>query len=133
MKHIQVVAAVIVKNDHVLIARRPLDKHKGGYWEFPGGKIETGESHEEALVREIAEEINIRIEAPQLFERIDFDYPEKSVSLNFFLTEAFSGEPEGLEGQAIKWVAWPELANYQFPEANQPVVKKLQNWFSEKS
>lgn len=130
MSNIQVVAAIIVQDDQVLIAQRPKDKHKGGYWEFPGGKIEEGESAEQALAREIFEEINIQIKLPKMFHRLDFDYPEKSVSLSFFIVERFSGEPHGREGQPVTWISSSQLSNYQFPEANQPVVDMLLDWFA---
>lgn len=125
MPIIRVVAAVILRDNQVLIAKRPLDKHKGGYWEFPGGKIEAHETPEAALTRELAEELDIRINQCQSFSEVEFDYPEKTVSLKFFLVTEFKGEPQGLEGQAIRWVSVQDLANYQFPEANQSVVEQL--------
>jgi len=128
MPNIKVAAAIILENNKVLIAQRPLDKHKGGYWEFPGGKIEAGESAEQALAREIFEEINLHIESPEEFQRIEFDYPEKSVSLIFFKVEKYSGEPHGREGQPVEWVDIDVISQYQFPEANLPVVERLIEW-----
>ncbi|MCW8879159.1 MAG: 8-oxo-dGTP diphosphatase MutT [Kangiellaceae bacterium] len=125
MSHIQVAAAIILQDDKVLIAQRPADKHKGGYWEFPGGKIDPPESPVEALRREIFEELNIHIKSADPFTEINFEYPEKKVSLKFFVVENFSGTPQGMEGQPIKWVPRLELVDYRFPEANQPVVDKL--------
>lgn len=127
MNDIRVAAAIILKNSQVLIARRPVDKHKGGYWEFPGGKIESSETAEQALIREIAEEVNIQIESVELFEEIRYTYPEKVVHLLFFACLNFTGEARGLEGQEVRWVEKSELSQYQFPEANQPIVEKLLN------
>lgn len=127
MTDIRVAAAIILKNSQVLIARRPADKHKGGYWEFPGGKIESSETAEQALIREIAEEVNIQIESAELFEEIRYTYPEKVVHLLFFACQNFTGEAQGMEGQEVRWVEKSELAQYQFPEANQPIVDKLLN------
>lgn len=123
--HVQVAAAIIRRAENVLIAKRPMDKHKGGYWEFPGGKIEPGESPEIALAREITEEVSIIIRKPQLFSTIDFEYPEKKVSLQFYSVTEFTGKAEGLEGQEVRWVPVSQLANYQFPEANLPIVEAL--------
>ncbi len=125
MSVIQVVAAIIIKDQQVLIARRPLDKHQGGYWEFPGGKIDGNELPEQALQREINEELDINITAPSIFTKVDFDYPEKRVQLYFYKVSQFSGEPKGMEGQPIKWVALNELMEYEFPQANRPVVELL--------
>ncbi|TQV85022.1 8-oxo-dGTP diphosphatase MutT [Aliikangiella coralliicola] len=125
MSLVQVAAAIIIKDNQVLIAQRPAEKHKGGYWEFPGGKIEASESAESALARELLEELDIHIADPAEFSEIRFDYPEKSVLLKFFLVTEFNGEPRGLEGQPVQWVAINQIENYQFPEANLPVVEKL--------
>lgn len=125
MQIVQVAAAIIRKNDRVLIAKRPLNKHKGGYWEFPGGKLEAKELPEQALKRELKEELDIEITSADFFQKITFDYSEKSVCLYFYLVENFSGNEKGLEGQALKWVEITRLNAFQFPEANQPIVKRL--------
>lgn len=125
MTTIRVAAAIILKDDLVLIAKRPEGKHKAGYWEFPGGKIEIGETPEQALAREIEEELAIHISDCEAFTEVAFDYPEKQVLLSFFLVTKFSGNPIGHEGQLVSWVKRAELTQYQFPEANIPVVKKL--------
>ncbi|WP_196137181.1 8-oxo-dGTP diphosphatase MutT [Aliikangiella sp. G2MR2-5] len=125
MSIIRVAAAIILQDDKVLIAQRPADKHKGGYWEFPGGKIENGESPVEALKREIFEELNIHIQSARPFTTVDFEYPEKKVSLEFFIVEQFKGEPHGVEGQPVLWASKSKLTDFKFPEANQPVVEKL--------
>ncbi len=129
-KTIAVAAAIILKDNQVLIAKRPLDKHKGGYWEFPGGKIEARESAEQALAREIQEELSLQINAPIHYQDVTFDYAEKQVQLKFYKVTKFSGFPQGLEGQEVRWVNLADLSKYQFPEANQVIVTKLISEFS---
>ena len=129
MKTINVSAAVITRSvgvsNEIFIAKRPNHLHKGGYWEFPGGKIQPDETAAKALARELAEEIGIAVDAERckfLFP-IVWDYPEKQVELNIFLVDEFGGEPEGLEGQEVKWVRSQDLDQYQFPEANAEIVR----------
>lgn len=127
IKRIHVVAGIIwnSSNDCLLISRRPIELHKGGYWEFPGGKVENGESEEEALVRELREELDIGFSGSEKFCVIEHDYPEKQVKLAFYHVREVSGEPVGMQGQEWRWIPVAELSHYQFPEANQPVVEAL--------
>ncbi|MFB0996463.1 MAG: 8-oxo-dGTP diphosphatase MutT [Porticoccaceae bacterium] len=134
MKRIQVVAAVIFRfdktlaqseNNHILIARRADHLHQGGLWEFPGGKVEKGETHHQSLVRELQEEINITITIASPMMQISHDYIDKSVTLDIWKVIEFEGNPEGAEGQEIRWVSMDELRNYDFPVANQPILQKL--------
>ena len=134
MKRIQVVAAVIFRfdktlaqseNNHILIARRADHLHQGGLWEFPGGKVEKGETHHQSLVRELQEEINITITSASPMMQISHDYIDKSVTLDIWKVIEFEGNPEGAEGQEIRWVSMDELRNYDFPVANQPILQKL--------
>lgn len=126
---IHVVAAIIVSSDsrQVLLAKRPSHKHQGGKWEFPGGKVESNELATHALARELAEELGIDAQPQEmyLFQEIHHTYPEKQVHLEFWWVKAFSGVPQGLEGQTIQWFAWADLSSLVFPEANQPIVKHL--------
>lgn len=122
---IQVAAAIIRENERILLSKRPLDKHQGGKWEFPGGKIDQGELAVEALKRECKEELGIEIKSPSLFEVVDFDYGDKQVRISFYTVERFKGVPEGREGQKVDWFALHELSSLEFPEANQPVVARL--------
>jgi 8-oxo-dGTP diphosphatase len=126
MKRIHVVAAVIECGDEVLIARRPDHVHQGGKWEFPGGKLEAGESAADGLVREIHEELGISVTASQPLIRIAHDYPDKQVLLDVWRVTAFAGEPTGVEGQDIRWVARNALRNFEFPAANVPIVAAVQ-------
>jgi len=125
MSVVKVSAAIILQDKKVLIAKRPEGKHKAGYWEFPGGKIESDETAQQALYREIKEELDIEIINPEIYHQVEFQYPEKKVSLEFFKITNFNGEPKGLEGQIIRWVILSELNLYQFPEANLAVVEQL--------
>jgi 8-oxo-dGTP diphosphatase len=126
-KRIHVAAGVIFDaKGRVLLALRPKDKHKGGLWEFPGGKVETGESVRAALARELLEEINLVVEEASPLLIIDHDYGDKQVTLDVWTVSRFSGTPCGSEGQEIAWVAVADLDRYQFPEANAGIVRALQ-------
>ncbi|HEX6590414.1 MAG TPA: Nudix family hydrolase [Moraxellaceae bacterium] len=122
MKRILVAAAVIRRDGHILIAQRPLDKHQGGLWEFPGGKVEDGEPVQDALCRELDEELGMQVTASRPLIRITHDYPDKSVCLDVWEVNAFTGEPHGREGQPVRWVKPGELAEYTFPAANLPIL-----------
>lgn len=120
---VQVAAAAIFDDEgRVLITRRADDAHQGGLWEFPGGKLEVGESVSEALARELHEEIGIELQSARPLIRVRHDYPDKSVLLDVWRVDAFSGKAHGREGQAFKWVRPSELSNYDFPAANIPII-----------
>ncbi len=123
MKRVHVAAGVIRSGDgHVLIAKRSLDKHQGGLWEFPGGKVEAGETAEAALGRELAEELGIGVTAARPLIKITHDYPDKQVLLDVWEVLAFSGEPHGAEGQPLAWVHPEDLPGFSFPAANRAIV-----------
>lgn len=123
MKRIHVVAAVIRGLDgRILIARRADTQHQGGLWEFPGGKVEAGESVEAALARELNEELGIRVTRSRPLIKVSHDYPDKHVLLEVREVDAFEGEPHGAEGQPLAWVTPRDLAQYDFPQANKPIV-----------
>ena len=124
---VQVAVAIILNQDHeVLIALRPNTAHQGGLWEFPGGKLETGESIEDALKRELLEELDISLLESQLFKTIQYQYPDKAVILNIHIVSSFSGEPKGVEGQPIQWKSIDQLKVENFPAANRCIVHALQ-------
>jgi len=118
------VAAGVIKNQHgqILIALRDASLHQGGLWEFPGGKLEPGETAEQALIRELKEELDINTHAATPLITVRHNYPDRHVQLNVFLVENFSGVPKGCQGQPLKWVAPDELLKFSFPAANQPIV-----------
>lgn len=123
MKRVHVAAAVIRGMDgRILIAKRPQDKHQGGLWEFPGGKVEEGEAVSVALARELEEELAIRPTAARPLIQIRHDYPDKQVLLDVWEVTAFTGEPHGAEGQPLAWVSERQLLDYEFPAANRPIV-----------
>lgn len=124
---IHVAVAVIVNQlNQVCISLRHEDAHQGGLWEFPGGKVEHDETVEQALIREIKEELNIEIEHSRPLITIAHTYSDKQVCLHVFKVLSYSGEAQGLEGQQVKWVDVAQLSCYGFPEANVAIVKALQ-------
>ena len=127
MKRIHIVAGIIFNQDksQIFITKRPDNLHKGGFWEFPGGKVEEGESVEQAMTRELEEEIGIEVTEQHLFEHLEYDYPEKSLKFDFIVISNFNKEPYGKEGQEGLWVDIAELVNYQFPEANVPILERV--------
>lgn len=118
-----VVAAVVCDGDAVLVAQRPPAVHQGGKWEFPGGKVHTGESARAALSRELREELDIEVQAAYPLIKVHHAYPEKSVFLDVWRVTAYTGEPRGREGQRIEWVERERLPQLDFPEANRPIVQ----------
>jgi len=126
MKQIRV-AVGVVENTHgqILICKRQAGQHLAGLWEFPGGKIEPEESGDQALVRELNEEVAIEAFAPEYLFTINHTYPEKQVSLLIYRVTGFNGEAAGVEGQELKWVKKPELVSYEFPEANKAILDYL--------
>lgn len=132
MKRIHIVAGIIFNPDksQVFITKRPDDKHKGGFWEFPGGKVEQGETIEQAMIRELEEEIGITTTEQHVFEHLEFDYPEKSLKFDFICVTAFKGQPYGKEGQQGEWVDLAQLVNYTFPEANVPILERVVKEFA---
>lgn len=130
IKRIHVVAAVIVHPDRqsIFISRRADHLHQGGLWEFPGGKVEAGESVESALARELFEELDIRVETAQPFMEVSHNYPDKQVFLDIWQVDSFTGTARGKEGQQCRWVGLQELHNdqlFEFPAANQPILQRL--------
>lgn len=125
-KIVDVAAAVLMRNDGtVLLASRPEGKGWAGWWEFPGGKIEVGESPIEALRRELDEELGIEVETACPWLVRTFDYPEKTVKLHFFIVRAWVGNPEGREGQQLSWQNPFNLTVSPMLPANAPILNAL--------
>lgn len=123
VSEIHVAVGVIHGPDgRILIARRPDHTHLGGFWEFPGGKLERGETVQDALRRELQEELAITATTSTPLIRIRHTYPEKQVLLDVWRVTRFSGQPEGLQGQALDWVHPNHLPDRSFPPANRPIM-----------
>lgn len=125
MKQVNVAVGVVYRDRHFFICRRNAQQHQGDKWEFPGGKVDVGESPLDALKRELQEEIDILLEQAEPLTQITFEYPEKTVCLHVFLVIAFSGEAKGAEGQQSLWAKDDDLASYTFPDANLAILQLL--------
>ncbi|MDH4188413.1 MAG: (deoxy)nucleoside triphosphate pyrophosphohydrolase [Nitrospira sp.] len=125
MKVVEVAAGLIYREGRYLIAKRNAGVHLAGFWEFPGGKREPGESLEECLQRELFEELNIHIDIPIPVQIIRHQYPEKTVELHFFRCRIVSGQAAAVDCAEIRWV-WPhELGDYEFPPADRPILELI--------
>ncbi len=120
------VGVIVNRENEILIARRPEHLHQGGLWEFPGGKVESNETLPQALKRELWEELGLVMEGCRPLIEVHHNYADKSVFLDVWWVEEFSGIPTGREGQPIQWVAVDKLTEYTFPEANQQIVQAVQ-------
>lgn len=122
------VAVGIVSNaaGAVLITRRPDHVHQGGLWEFPGGKVERGETVALALRRELHEELGVTVQAAEPWLHIRHAYSDKTVLLEVWRVTAYTGEPHGREGQPLVWALPAELATFAFPAADQPILAALE-------
>lgn len=122
---VHVVAAVLMRDDRVLVAKRPDGSHQGGKWEFPGGKVKVGETVRDALARELDEELGVTVRSAYPLIQVRHAYPDKRVYLDVWRVTAFEGQPSGREGQGVAWVERGRLQALDFPAANQPVVKAV--------
>ena len=121
-----VAAAVIDATGRVLIAQRPAGTHLAGGWEFPGGKLEPGEERLAGLARELREELGITMTAaPRPLIRVRHAYPSREVLLDMWVVKRYSGEPRGLDGQALRWCTQDELAATELLPADKPIVAAL--------
>ena len=109
----------------VLLARRQKGTHLEGYWEFPGGKVEAGETVEAALARELSEELGVEIGEILPLMTVSHDYGEKQVLLDVHRVLSWTGEPHGAEGQPIAWVSASSLDDYKVPEANAEIMVRV--------
>lgn len=120
------VGVILDPRRHILLTRRSQDAHQGGLWEFPGGKVEAGESLRDALSRELAEELDIRIGRTEPLLEVRHDYADKSVFLDVHVVWDFDGEARGMEQQPLAWVSAGQLRSYHFPAANEPIVEAVE-------
>ena len=126
MKIIKVVAAILQKEDKILIARKKEGKPQAGYFEFPGGKIEKGETTEERLARELMEEMNIKIDVKEYVGESIYDYGNgKVISLLGYISEIIDGEIKLSDHDRYEWVTLEEINNYKIAPADIPLIDKL--------
>jgi len=123
---LRVAAAVLFDaGGRVLITQRPQGKSLAGYWEFPGGKLDGAESPEQALARELREELGIELHRCHRLLGLRHDYADRTVELEVFVVDESRGEPSGLEGQVLKWVRVAALAQEHLLPADRPIVEAL--------
>jgi A/G-specific adenine glycosylase len=127
LTHFDVTAAVICRNNELLIAQRPLEGMLGGLWEFPGGKQESGETLAECLRREIDEELGIEINVGQLIAVVKHSYTHFKITLHAFACELVTGEPQALGVADWQWVTLAEIENYAFPRTDLQIIEALKN------
>lgn len=121
-----VVAALIWKDDQFMICQRPANKARALLWEFVGGKVEQGETKEQALVRECREELAVTLSVGDVFMEVVHEYPDLTVRLTLFNAAISEGVPEKLEHNDIRWITVGEIAEYEFCPADEEILKKLQ-------
>lgn len=126
-KMTQVVAALIWENDKFMICRRPAHKARGLLWEFVGGKVEKGETKQQALVRECTEELAITVSVGDVFMELTHEYPDLTVHLTLFNASIAEGVPQLLEHCDLKWITPAEIENYDFCPADEEILKKIKN------
>jgi len=126
-KIINVAVGVIKKEKLFFMTKRLAHVHQGGKWEFPGGKVETGELPEQALYRELKEEVNITVLSSSPLITINHDYGDKEVSLCVYVVEDFNNEPKALEGQQEGWFSFEQLCSLDLPAANKDILTALKS------
>ncbi len=132
LREITVVAGILWKEDRILAVRRPQGKPWAGYWEFPGGKVEPGETLEGALARELQEELGVCPLTAEFWQQVSHTYPDLRVHLHFYHVRSFQGVPRSLEGHLLEWIA-PELAPQKaFLEADAAIVRELKHFTQSK-
>jgi 8-oxo-dGTP diphosphatase len=122
---IEVVVGLLKRGQQLLVGQRPADKPYSGYWEFPGGKIEQGETGFTALKRELQEELNIQVLAASFCFSHQHSYPDKTVLLQLWRVDDFLGEPKACEHQELRWISVEELAALNILEGNRVIVDKI--------
>ena len=120
-----VVAAVVTRDDRLMICRRPAEAHNGLKWEFPGGKMEPGESPQQALAREMAEELDVRVQVDRVCDVVYYRYPDRDVLVLFYRCRITQGHPRAMDGQAIEWASPESLPGFDFAGADRVFVDRL--------
>ena len=121
----EVVAALIWDENRFMICQRPAHKARGSLWEFVGGKVEPGESKEEALIRECREELGVTVEVGDVFMEVTHQYPDITVQLTLFSASIREGVPQKLEHQDIRWITAEEIGKFSFCPADTEILEKL--------
>ena len=121
----EVVAALIWDGDRFMICQRPAHKARGLLWEFVGGKVEKGETKEQALIRECAEELAVTVEVHDVFMDVVHEYPDLTVHLTLFNARIAKGEPQLIEHNDIKWIIPSEIPDYDFCPADEEILKRI--------
>ena len=124
-KIVEVVAALIWKNNKFMICQRPAHKARGLLWEFVGGKVESSETKEQALIRECREELNVLLSVGDVFMDVVHEYPDITVHLTLFNATISECKPRKLEHNDIRWIAPSEIPNYDFCPADEEILKKI--------
>lgn len=129
---VEVVAALIWDKDKFMICQRPAHKARGLLWEFVGGKVEPGETKEQALIRECREELAVTLSVEDIFMDVVHEYPDIDVHLTLFNATIAEGVPQMLEHNDIKWITPAEIQNYDFCPADEEILKKIKTDYSVK-
>lgn len=122
----QVVAALIYDSGRLFICQRPANKARGLLWEFPGGKVEPGETREQALVRECQEELDVTISVGDCFYEVEHVYPDVTIHLTLFWARLVQGTPKRLEHHAFAWITPQEIGDYVFCPADEEILDVIQ-------
>lgn len=130
MKQVHCAVGILHRDRQVLLSQRQSQKMEGGAWEFPGGKIESMETPYQALVRELEEEVGVKVETADHLMRLTHDYELYVVTLEIFLVSKFTGSPFGKENQAIQWASLPALENLYIPTPNLQIIARLKEHFA---
>ena len=125
----EVVAALVWNGDKFMICQRPAHKARGLLWEFVGGKVERGETKEQALIRECREELAITLNVGDMFMDVTHEYSDITVHLTLFNATIVEGEPQKLEHNDIKWITPSEIPNYEFCPADEEIVNKISTFY----
>lgn len=131
MKTIEVVAAIIIRDNLILATKRGYGDFIN-YWEFPGGKMEPGESKEEALLREIREELEVEISVNDFFCTVDYDYPNFHLTMHCFMCSIESGKLTLVEHNDAKWLSYTNLHSVQWLPADIEIIDKIVQWYHSK-